>query len=108
MKRWIFIIVLLPFFFNSMAKKREAVVVPDSVSVTLTPDSIVLTEKNENKSDKKISSDIVSWKYKGALTEKVAAGLDTSMVEFYINNPAQKQTIALAKKKSRKMMRNMK
>ena len=48
MKRWIFIIVLLPFFFDSMAKKREAVVVPDSVSVTLTPDSIILTDKKEN------------------------------------------------------------
>ncbi len=95
MKRWIFIIVLLPFFFDSMAKKREAVVVPDSVSVTLTPDSIILTEKKEDKLDKKVSRDIVSWKYKGALTEKETAGLDTSMVEFYINNPAQKQTIAL-------------
>ena len=50
MKRWIFIIVLLPFFFDSMAKKREAVVVPDSVSVTLTPDSIILTDKAGNTS----------------------------------------------------------
>ncbi len=43
----------------------------------------------------KETPNIYSWNYKGPLSVKEQAGIDTSMVEFYVGNPALRKTISL-------------
>lgn len=88
MKKWLFIVLLLPFFLPVMAKKRAVEVTSDSLVV----DSTQIVGKEKKTREK---SEIYSWRYQGPLTDKQSAGIDTSMVEFYVNNPALRKTIAL-------------
>lgn len=99
MKRWMIIVLLIPFFLPAMAKKKDKNLINSDTSYVITPDTFAVikdsnkTKGNETEGNKQVS--VYSWNYKGALANKEVAGLDTSMVEFYINNPAQKNTIAL-------------
>ena len=88
----------MPLFLPAMARKKDKVSIDTDTSYVITPDTFAALSKTDANKNKPADTKVVrlySWNYKGALAYKENAGLDTSMVEFYINNPAQKQTIAL-------------
>ena len=90
MRRLLFIIFVFSFLMQGMAKRKEVEAVDSLLVANDSPEAsqIDLTEKCQRRS-------IYSWNFKGPLTEKTTAGLDTSMLEFYVNNPAYRKTISL-------------
>lgn len=82
-----FILLISLVSYPSWARKKSS------------SDSLSVTEQKVSSIDEKDSvaktQNIYSWVYDGPLAEKKTAGIDTSMNQFYVNNPALRQTIAL-------------
>lgn len=101
MKSWFCIILSILISMPIMARENDVIItasVEDSLS---TAESDSTGSKRKRKKKDSISSspeknkNIFSWNYNGHLATKKDAGLDTSMVDFYINNPALRKTIAI-------------
>lgn len=107
MKRGLFILFSVLFLLPVMAKRKNV----DSVNMndtlaertqvvdTLASVKSVKTEENRQGTQSadtiKKKRTIYSWRYSGQLAVKEDAGLDTSMFNFYVNNPALRKTISL-------------
>ena len=91
MRIFLLILASLLFVLPVSARKRD---VKNADSLSVAGDSVAFVADSVEKGSVNPRT-IFTWNYKGPLAFKEDVEIDSSMTNFYVNNPAYKRTIAL-------------